>query len=367
VVPVRAAFANSVSSFVKEDAMSIPAAPRILISRLSHIGDCVLTLPLLGALRRACPGAFIAWAVEKPADQLIGDHPDLNKLIVVPRGWLGSMNRFVAVRRTLRAERFNIVFDPQSLTKSSALGWVSGAALRIGMSRPFGRELAPWLNNCHIRPNSTHLVDRTMELLRGIEINHAQPELRLPVHPDVISLVQSTLAETAQSDFIVMNPGASWRSKQWEPDRFAVVARFAHQSLNLRTLVAWAGATEKRMAEQIAKMSGGSAIAAPPTNLKQLAALLSLAKMYVGGDTGPMHIAAAVGTTCVALFGPTRPVDSGPYGDGHVVLQAWYQSGTSRQRRGAANLAMRDISVEQVCDAVERVHARKNFAASAAA
>ncbi len=336
--------------------MSLSQFPRILITRLSHIGDCVLTLPLLRALRRKFPAAFIAWAVEKPADLLLCGHPDLDQLIVVPRDWLRSPRSIFLQRSALREKNFDIVFDPQSLTKSAALGWLSGAKIRVGMSKPFGREAAPWLNNRLEMPSTSHLVDRTLDLLRAIDVRETHVEFRLPIDVAALSFVRERLPKLASSGFIAINPGGTWRSKQWELDRFAAVADFARTELRISSIVVWAGDDERKMAEQIVQRSRNAAIAAPATNLRQLAALLSIAEMYVGGDTGPMHIAAAVGTPCVALFGPTRAIDSGPYGSGHISLQAWYQSGSSRERRSAENLAMRDITVKQVCAAVATVH-----------
>ena len=339
--------------------MPVDGSPRILITRLSHIGDCILTLPLLCAIRRRYPAAYIAWATENPSDQLLGNHPDLDKLLTIPRGWLRSLSSIFRLRSELRAHAFDIVFDPQSLTKSATLGWMSGARLRIGMARPFGREAAPWLNSRLIKITSTHLVDRSLELLRGIEQSDARVEFRLPIDRAALDYVKSNLPFAASTAFIAINPGGSWRSKQWELDRFAAVAKFARDRLQLKTLVTWAGEQEREMADCICSLSQGSAVAAPPTNLRQLAALLSLSQMYLGGDTGPMHIAAALNTPCVALFGPTRSVDSGPYGPGHVDLQAWYQSGSCRERRRAENLAMRDIGVDDVCAAVEKIARRE--------
>ncbi len=338
--------------------MPADGSPRILITRLSHIGDCVLTLPLLCALRRKYPDAFIAWAVEKPADQLLADHPDLDELVTIPRGWLRSPTSILRLRSKLRAQRFDLVFDPQSLTKSASLGWLSRAPVRIGMARPFGREAAPWLNSRIIEPLSTHLVDRTMDLLRGIEVRDTPVDFRLPIDPAALEYVLSNMPVDCSTRFIAINPGGTWRSKQWELDRYAAVAKFARDQLGLGTLVTWAGESERAMADRIASLSQESAVVAPPTNLKQLAALFSRAQMYLGGDTGPMHIAAAVQAPCVALFGPTRPVDSGPYGPGHIALQAWYQSGSCRERRGADNLAMRDIRVDEVCSAIEQIARR---------
>lgn len=335
--------------------MPCDGSPRILITRLSHIGDCILTLPLLCALRRRFPGAYIAWATEKPADQLLANHDDLDELMIVPRGWLKNLKAVRSMRAALRARRFDIMFDPQSLTKSAALGWLSGAPLRIGMARPHGREFSPLLHSRLIRPETTHLVDRTLELLRGIGATDSQVDFRLKVDPLAAEYVIKSLPEPGAPSWMAINPGGLWRSKQWMLDRYSAVAMYAWETWRVPSIVTWAGSDERQMAEQIVSLSDKAAAVAPATNLRQLAALLSRSLLYVGGDTGPTHIAAAVGTPCVALFGPTRPEDSGPYGPEHERLQAWYQAGSCRQRRNAENLAMRDIGVSDVCRAVDRV------------
>ena len=145
-------------------------SPRILISRLSHIGDCVLTLPILNTLRAHFPNAFLAWVVESPSDQLLNDHDALDHLIVLPRGWLKSISRVSQLRRELRSLCFDITVDPQSLTKSSVAAWLSGARRRIGFTRGVGRELAPSLNNELVRPKRTHVVDKSLELLAELGI-----------------------------------------------------------------------------------------------------------------------------------------------------------------------------------------------------
>lgn len=345
----------TVPGYAIEFPMPLDGSPRILITRLSHIGDCVLTLPLLCALRRRFPSAFIAWAVERPADQLLYRHPDLDRVLVVPRGWLRRPIIAAQLRREFKQCRFDVAIDPQSLTKSAALAWLSGAPVRVGMARPHGRELAPWLNNRLAPISSSHLVDKTLELLTAINCSFDRVEFRLPIDQSALAEMTRCCGHIPGRSFIAINPGASWESKRWEPERFSAVARQALERWNLHSLVVWAGDIERQMAQTIVEASRGAASLAPPTNLNQLAALLFRAQMYLGGDSGPMHIAAAVGTPCVALFGPTRPENSGPYGQGHETLQAWYQSGNCRERRNAANDAMRAIQVADVMGGMERI------------
>ncbi len=323
--------------------------PHILICRLSHIGDCVLTLPMALQLRRGFPAARICWAMESPTDQLLADHPAIDEILLIPRKWLKSPSAILETRRRLAERRFDIAVDPQSILKSALLARLSGARTRLGFAGVHGREKSHWLNNCRVVPQSSHLVDRSLELIQPLIGSFGFPGFRLPVPAVAAASTQQFLDQQGISGpFAVINPGASWPSKRWETDRFADVARALSEQPGIASVITWAGDEEKRMAEQIVQRAAGSARMAPATRLPELAALLARAAIFVGCDTGPLHIAAAAGTVCVGLYGPTRPGDSGAYGAVHVAIQARYQAGSCRQRRAAPNDAMRDIHVPEV-------------------
>lgn len=330
--------------------------PRVLITRLSHIGDCVLTMPVLCAIRRRFPQAHIAWAIESPSDQLLAGHEDLDELIRVPKGWLKSPAMIWRLRKKLRSRKFNITVDPQSLTKSSALAWLSGAGHRIGFGGVYAREAASWLNNHRVRATKPHLLDRSLELLSKIGIENPTVEYKLPMQAAAIEKAKQFIAQSNLSTgFVLLNPGCGWLSRRWEMDRYALVAQHICRQHQIPSLVVWAGEAERKMAQAIVQQSDGLAILAPATSLQELAALSSAALFYVGSDTGPAHIAAAVGTPCVGLFGTTRPEMSGAYGTGHIHLQAYYQRGNSKQRRTADNAAMQAITAETVCRACDQM------------
>lgn len=332
------------------------SSPRILITRLSHIGDCVLTMPLLCALRQSLPNAYIAWAVESPSHQLLEGHSALDEVIKIPKGWLKSFSKFWQVRRTLREHRFDMVFDPQSLTKSSALGWVAGCKRRIGLASPAGRELAVYLANERVHANEEHIVPRSLELLRVLGVKRPDVEFKVPIHESAVETMQQFLLRQRLSQgYAVINPSASWASKRWELERFGSVAQHLRSRHGLRSVVVWAGDGEREMAETIIKHSEGAAIAAPPTNLKELAALAMLSRVFVSSDSGPLHLAAAVGAPVVGLYGVTRPTACGAYGPLARNVQAYYQDGTARQRRSADNTALRAITVDMVCEATDQV------------
>ncbi|MFM7115399.1 MAG: glycosyltransferase family 9 protein [Planctomycetota bacterium] len=327
--------------------------PRFLISRLSHIGDAILTLPLACQLKRTFPNCQIAWAAEGAASKLLRLHPLVDKLIAVPKGWLKRPSAWRKLRGELRAFAPDVSFDPQGLLKSAALARLSSAPVRIGFSGRFGREGSTWLNNRLVEPRTTHLVDRTLELLRGIDLAPGEVEFQLPACRESLARVQQWLQEQKLERFLLLNPGAGWPSKQWPAERFGLVARDALVAQGIPSVVVWAGEAERQMAEQAVAASGNAARLAPATSLPELAALASLSTLFVGGDTGPMHIAAAMGCRCVGLYGPTRPEDSGAYGLQHVAIQKRYQSGTSRERRRAPNTAMSEIQVRDVLAGIE--------------
>jgi ADP-heptose:LPS heptosyltransferase len=335
-------------------------SPRILITRLSHLGDCLHALPLVNALREQFPRAFLCWVVERPAEQLLDRHPALDRLIVVEPRWLKSWRTVQALRRELRSLDLSIAIDPQSLSKTALVARLSGASRRIGFARPSGRELAPWLHNELVHPRTTHVVDRYLELALPLGIREPRVRFDLPQDAAASAAIAGFVRESHLGcGFAVMNPGAGWKSRLWSNRRYGLVARELGERRRLPSVVAWAGPEERRWAEEIVAHSGGHALLAPPTNLRELAALLRTARLFLGSDTGPLHLAAALGTPCVSLHGTTQREVSGPYGPGHVALQAYYHQGSSRQRRAADNRAMLAIDVESVGAACGQILAQQ--------
>lgn len=340
--------------------------PRILISRLSHIGDCILTIPVANAIRDSFPNAFIAWAIEAPGDRLIQECAAVDRVIKVPKGWLKKPLQTWRLRKSLRAEKFDFAVDPQSLTKSAGISYISGARKRVGLSKPLGRELAPWLNNVRVQVESRHVVDRSIEMLSGLGIRNPQTRFDLTIPAAAQSFAENWRQQTPGADqFVVVNPGAGWASRQWSNARFGEVAAYLQQAQGLLPVITWFGDAEEKMADEIVEFSGGLALKAPSTRLWELGALINQSRFYIGCDTGPTHLAAALKVPCITLFGTTEPEVSGPYEFDrqhpiHVYVQKYYQAGTSRERRKAENEAMMEISVADACAAVDRMCLRLN-------
>jgi ADP-heptose:LPS heptosyltransferase len=269
------------------------------------------------------------------------------------------------LREQLRARKFDVSIDCQSVTKSAFACWLSGAAKRIGCRGKYGAELSPLLNNHLLEPAATHLTDRSLELLEPLGIVAPPIEWQLSRDTKIESNVAHVLASLGLAgSFAIINPGATWKSKLWEIDRFAAVARHLGEARSLKTLVVWGDEQELAAARRIVAKASPNTILAPRTSLRELAAVIRCAQLFVSSDTGPLHMAVAVGTPSIGLYGATRPEDCGPYGKPHRALQIRYHKGSRRVLRNADNSAMREITVEHVCEVCDQMLAKINKCAA---
>lgn len=331
-------------------------APRILIVRLSAIGDVIHTVPLLNALRDSYPEARLTWVLQTPASTLLEGHESLDELIVLPKNYLKSPREVWRLRRRLRANQYDIAIDAQGLTKSALVCGLSGAPRRIGFGDEWGREMSRWCYNERIHSTAPHAVDRMLELLSPLGIVSPTVRFSIPESLADREWADRVIREAGLVDgFAVVHAGAGWPSKMWMPDRFAAVTRYLESRWNLPTVVVWGSSAEREMADQIVAGSQGAARPAPPRTLRELAAFSRRARLFVSSDSGPLHLAAAVGTPCVGLYGPWPPKRHGPYGPAHIAIQKMTLEGTTRQRRRASSECMEAIDVPSVCHACDQV------------
>ena len=346
--------------------MSVSLEPlRILIVRLSAIGDVVHGLPVLNALRDYYPRGRISWLVEGRAGDLLEGHASLNQIIRLKKGWLSSPREVARLRCDLFQQRFDVTIDLQGLTKSAVAARLSGARRRIGFAGAEGRELSQWLNNERIAATAEHVIDKNLQLLSALGIHHPAVAFRIPSNAAANSRVQDFLRHhELLTGYALLNPGAGWPSKRWPRENFAKLAIRLAEQTGVKSIVAWAGAEEEAWADQIVTQSRGQAVKAPATNLVELAAFCRHAKLFVGGDTGPLHLAAAVGTRSVALFGAMPALRNGPYGSEHVVIEKACLLGSSRVKRTASNDLMKLIEVSEVFQACEKLLTSQRKAAA---
>jgi lipopolysaccharide heptosyltransferase I len=300
----------------------------ILIVKLSAIGDVVHTIPALTALRRAFPRARIGWVVEELSAPLLHNNPDLNDLFVVRRRW--RTRRFVSLWNSeirpfvsnVRRVRWDVAFDFQGLTKSSVYAWLSRARLRVGYGDQYGRELSKLFNNRRFKPDPTsefHVVRRHMHLVRQMA-----PEA--PTHSiGTIHLSESEreglrakLAEAGRTDnepLLCINPAGGWSSKLWPADFYAEAGAEIASRHDLRPLVLW-GPREENLRDAVMeglRRRGTDPLAAPPTTIREMCSLLSHCRFYIGGDTGPSHIAGLLGIPNVTIFGASDAARNRPW------------------------------------------------------
>ena len=345
-------------------------APRILIVRLSALGDVVHCLPLLDVLRRARPEAEIGWLVEEKAASLLRGHPQIDRLWVLPRAEIAGLLRrgrvFRAARRLwsfvreLRAARYEITIDPQCNLRSAAAARSTGARRRIGFSRRFAKEGAHlWLTErVEPRPDRRLKVERNLELLRALGIDGAGARPQVAIPEGAREWARASLAKLGGERVIALHPGvsASGAIKRWEPERYAATARRLRDEAGICSVVTW-GPGELELAQQVVSASDGAAQLGPQTSsILELAALLSACPLVVSGDTGPLHLAAALGVPVVGLYGPKDPAIYGPWyahtdGLGRVVRRPVHCSPcTLRQCPNV--ICMPAIQVEDVVQAV---------------
>lgn len=333
---------------------------RIIILKRTAFGDIIHTLPVVPALKRAHPRAHITWIVERGFARFVSAVEGVDQVLEIGFRSLWQQGQFAEYRKRLRALReyqADVVIDFQGTLKSWPLLLAARGARTIGFNRADAREPSTarfYTEQAPPMPYGLHIVRQNLRLLALLGIE--QETIVFPrLHLDLMDeeFVDGWLAERAIMQPVAVNPFTTWFTKNWPADHAVALCTMLHET-GLQPLVLW-GPGERDVAEGIAGRTGGAALLAPPTTLPRLAALLRRCRLYIGGDTGPTHLAGALGTPVVALFGPTDPRRNGPVNADDEVL--WLQmecKGCTRQRcrlDERAPVCMAGITPEMVLDA----------------
>ncbi|HET8577315.1 MAG TPA: lipopolysaccharide heptosyltransferase I [Methylomirabilota bacterium] len=311
---------------------------KIAIVKLSSLGDVVHALPVARALRQGLPQAQLTWIVEAREYAILRDHPDLDAVVPVdtrlwrrliwrPAGARQVWEKLGRLQTRIRATRFDVALDLQGLIKSGVLTAYTGAPLRIGFGPGRARErLSALFTNRHVTPPATavHVVEQYLSLLAPLGVAAGAPEFHVPVRPETERRMEEFLGERGvkrQDLLVAINPGAGRESKRWPVSHFRTLAARLASEPGVQLLLLW-GPDEVHMARQIGEGLPVKAILAPPTDLDELASLLRRCALMIANDTGPLHLAAALGTPALGLFGPTRAERNGPYGSHCRGLQS---------------------------------------------
>ena len=332
---------------------------KVLFVKLGSIGDVVHTLPALAAVRRALPGAEISWVVERKSAEILRDNPFLNRLIEVDtkalRRWPMSGETLLAPRqqlRRLRASSFDAALDFQGLLKSATIARLSGAARIYGYARKSLREPASrlLLTKAVNVPVRAHVIEKALALVAGA--------LRIPVPQDpnqfefpVATRREHELeAEEAAQDerFAILNPGGGWPTKLWSAERFGRLADELWTHYGLRSIIS-KGPGEQKLVDTVLGASKSGKAREANLSLKGFYALARRASLYVGGDTGPTHLAVAAGTPIVGLFGPTEWSRNGSPRPADICVERTdIDCRVDCHRRSCSKWICMDIEVERV-------------------
>ncbi len=296
------------------------APQRILIVLLGAIGDVTRALSLLTRLRHTYPEAHIAWAVEPAAAPLLDHHPALNEVLLYHR--TRGLLAFMPFLRDIRRRRFDLVLDLQRHAKSGLVSWWSGAPLRLGFHRQNSKE-GNWLFNTH---TITPVPDFSLKLRQYLVFAEALGLADDGVHFDLRLRAEEerqveTLLESTARPFAAFFLGSRWPSRFWFPQATAEVARTLQQQYGLG-IVLLGGLSEAAFAQKVSDAVGGTITnLSGRTSLRDLIGIFARARLALGPDSGPMHIAAATGTPVISLWGATSPVRSAPWGSEGLVLR----------------------------------------------
>ena len=334
----------------------------ILIVRLGALGDIVHAIPVAVALRRAYPDAQIDWVVSARHREILDLVPVLNRRIVVnDRGSAAGGLSLRAAIRLLRQTQYDIAFDLQGLIKSALIARLSGARRVMGFNARYAREsLArafytdvydPGGEGIYAATETRHVVTINLGMLGLLGLPPGPVEFRLEAPR---SADMSRVIAQAHGPFALLNTGAAWPNKRWPAPRLAELATQLRTRHDIASIVLW-GPGERALADEVVAKADGAALIAPPTTIADVVALASAAAVMVSGDTGPTHIASAVGTPIVGIYGPTRPERNGPLGvdDESVSRAAACVCHHLRECR-RERMCLLDIEVGEVLAAVER-------------
>jgi lipopolysaccharide heptosyltransferase I len=322
---------------------------RLLIIKPSSFGDIIHTLPALASLSQHWPQTLIDWLVKDEWAGLLCNQQVLNEVLSFPE----NLAAWLSLRKTLQERRYDMVIDFQGLLRSGAASFLAKAPARIGFAA--GREGSRWCYTVCIKSSAgaIHAVDRNLDMLKQIGVPMSGPvtfPLRLPAETESWAEALWTREQIEGGEnTVVVHPAARWETKRWMAERYAQVADRLSSRMGARIILVAGGEQISQVDEVLRHLRGPAINLAGKSTLLELAALLKKSTLVISNDSGPMHLAAAVGTPVVALFGPTDPRRVGPYGAAHVVLKKQFQcAGCTRRGCAHEQQCLKLITVDDV-------------------
>lgn len=338
---------------------------KILIVKLSSIGDIVHALPAIANIRRELPEAEIGWAVDSRFAEILRGNPIIDHLIELDTKSLrgGKVIEEIVLDvgrqfKPLRSHKFDVALDMQGLLKSAAVARYSGAKKRFGFARPDLREPASrfFYTDTVAIELPTHVVRKNIALAAtALGIKPIESNFEFPiVSSDEHRLEAQAIADQADGEFVILNPAGGWVTKLWHAEKYGELADMIWEKLGLKSVISVGPNDDELAARVLASNRSGKAFVAKPS-LKGFFELAKLARLYVGGDTGPTHIAVAAGTPIVGVFGPTEWWRNGSVNQDDICVERIdIGCRVDCHRRTCSNWICMDISVETIFEAVQK-------------
>jgi heptosyltransferase I len=326
------------------------AERRFVVVRLGSLGDIVHTFPAVAGLRESFPSAEIVWLTHPRWVELVSSSGLATEIWPVDSRDLSSVRQVV---EKLRKREWDAALDYQGLWKSAFLPFFGAVPKRVGFSSVTIREFGvPILYTDAVKCQTMHIADQNGELTLRAGAKKPVGRVVLQVSGEDEERVRADLSKDGPNRYVVLSPGGGWRSKCWPPERFGALCQQIRQEIDLRCVINY-GPGEESLAREVEAASGNAKPISYDGEMGTLRALLRGARCIVGGDTGPLHLAIALGTPAVAVFGPTDPVRNGPYPPGEIVLRS-PAAVTSHRRSNSTDPSLLEISVDAVFAAVKQ-------------
>ncbi|HNS15324.1 MAG TPA: glycosyltransferase family 9 protein [Syntrophorhabdaceae bacterium] len=347
--------------------MSTPG--NILVIRLSSLGDVLMCMPAVKAIRDRFPDAGITWLVEGPVGELLAFQTFIDKVMQFPRGRLqnglkagdlpGAAREIKGFLARLRKDRYDCIVDFHGIIKSAFISACARGGRKVGFDAMHAKEQSHLFYGERVRGTDRrmHKVEKNMLVARYLGAGDAVPEVLLEVPDDIKRYVDNFFHHAGiQPPVFAVNPFSSKGTdfKRWPIERYAQLIGRVRGRMGASTLILW-GPGEKKEAERLQAMAGEGAFLACPTNIPQLYAMLEKVDMYIGGDTGVMHLAAAAKIPVVAIFGPTDVKINAPYGLNNVIVRKEISCSPCKKKDCRERTCIESISVEDVFEAVKRM------------
>jgi heptosyltransferase-1 len=322
---------------------------KILIIKPSSLGDIVHSLPFLNAVRTFFTKTEIHWVIAKGFEGLLEGHPMINRLWIINKDtWekiknvKGTINELKWLFKDLKKEQFDLVVDLQGLLRSGVLTAATGAPVRVGFAD--AREGSRLFYTHKVEGGkSIHAVDRYLKIAGFLGCDTSDVCFPFPLYKQ-----SSSLSPPPLKDYAVLIPGARWKTKIWPPEKFGKLS----SKLPLSTILV-GGKGDIDAANEIVALSNGKAISlAGKTDLKELIEVIRNARFVISNDSGPMHIAAALGIPVFAIFGPTDPSRTGPYGKGHTIIKEEITCAPCFKKTCTNVKCMNSLSVKKVYETI---------------